>query len=213
MDQSLLEYSKTAGISYVDYKEKVLQWAAEGKTSGELTEAHIVATKLNAQRMKRIDKQCKLTTALLDNLQQLKGKFTWLILTEAWCGDGAQIIPVVAKIAEAHPSIEVKLIFRDEHLDLMSHFLTNGTMGIPKLICINELTKQVIGTWGPRPKAIVAKIIEYKKQNPAVDKDTFNANLHLWYAHDNTMAVQEDFTDLLLEWKNKIEQKEGAVIS
>lgn len=47
-----------AGYSYESYKVLVLKMAEEGLTSGKQTEEHIAATQINAQRMKRIDKQC-----------------------------------------------------------------------------------------------------------------------------------------------------------
>lgn len=187
--------------TYETYKTLVLKQAEESTTSGEQTKEHIEATAINAQRIKRIDKQCELIPALLEELKKITQKIHWVLITESWCGDGAQCIPVIAKIAQASPYITLKLIFRDENSEFMDGFLTNGSRSIPKLVCMNEAEDTVIGTWGPRPSAIQAMVVEYKKNNPGVTHEEFVKNLHLWYARDKTQAIQNDFTDLLHRWQ------------
>ena len=60
----------------------------------------------------------------------------WLVLTEAWCGDAAQSLPIINKMAEVSDNITLRLILRDENLDVMDQFLQNGrSRSIPKLIC------------------------------------------------------------------------------
>ena len=189
-----------AGYSYESYKVLVLKMAEEGLTSGEQTEEHIAATQINAQRMKRIDKQCVVQPELEALLKTVSKKMKWIVITEAWCGDSAQCIPVLAKIADASSYIELNLIFRDENPECMDAFLTNGSRSIPKLICLNETGEEIVGTWGPRPEAIRLQIEEYKKNNPQVTHDEFVKNLHLWYARDKTNAIQMDFVRLLGEW-------------
>lgn len=187
--------------NYDTYKALVLKQAEESATSGEQTKEHIEATAINAQRIKRIDKQCELIPALLEELKKITQKMQWVLITESWCGDGAQCIPVIAKIAQASPYITLKLIFRDENPEFMDGFLTNGSRSIPKLVCMNGEENEIIGTWGPRPSAIQAMVVEYKKNNPGVTHEEFVKNLHLWYARDKTKALQDDFVSLLKEWK------------
>lgn len=187
--------------SYREYKKMVIDYAENGGTSGnEKSTEHIEATKINAQRMKRIDKTVEINEEIKGAAEKCNKKWIWIILVESWCGDGAQNIPVIAKIAEHSPNIELKLIFRDENLGIMDAYLTNGSRSMPKLIVVDSETKEEIGIWGPRPVKIQQMVKEYKAQFPAVSHDEFVKNLHLWYAKDKGEALQEDIGKLLCEW-------------
>jgi len=119
-------------MTYSEYRDMTDALLAEGKTTGtNHSEAMIHYTKMNVTRMNRLDKTTKLLPELTEALASVKNDQVWLVLTEAWCGDAAQIIPVLSKIADASPHISIKLILRDEHPDLMDAYLTNG--GNPSL--------------------------------------------------------------------------------
>jgi hypothetical protein len=187
--------------TYEDYKKQVIAYAESGRTSGiEQLPERIDATKLNAQRMKRIDKQVDLSTEILRIIGHVNKPWTWLILAESWCGDGAQNIPIIAKMAALSSFIDLKIILRDENPEIMNAYLTNGGRSIPKLICLDAETREEIGTWGPRPFGIQEKVKEYKLANPNVPHEIFVQNLHLWYAKDKGQALQEDFEQLLFQW-------------
>ena len=101
--------------------------------------------------MRRLDKTTKISEthqALFSNYQK---KVTWLVLTESWCGDAAQSLPVLNKIA----LLITTSYFKNSHCEtstniLMEHFLTNEAMAIPKLIAIDEVSGVIIGQWGPK---------------------------------------------------------------
>ncbi len=79
----------------------------------------------------------------------------------------------------------------------MDAYLTNGSRSVPKLICIDKSNNQEIGTWGARPSEIQKMAVNYEKENPEATHDEFVNNLHLWYAKDQTTAIQDDFIELL----------------
>jgi hypothetical protein len=184
--------------SYNEYKELVVKLAEENKCSGEQTPERINATALNAQRMKRIDKQFELNTDLTEAVSLINKKYNWILIVESWCGDGAQCVPIIAKIAESNPNIELNIILRDENPTYMNNFLTNGARAIPKLIFMHY--GNVIGTWGPRPKVIQNMVTNYKLNNPNVSHEDFVTLLHLWYARDKTQSLQNEFKDLLTKF-------------
>lgn len=191
-------------FSYQEYYDLVIYLSETHSTTGsETTEERIEATKLNAQRMKRIGKQFVLSEEIRNTLKNLKRNWEWIILAEAWCGDGAQCIPVIAKIAEASSSIELKIILRDENPEIMDAYLTNGGRAIPKLICINSETQEEIGTWGARPAAIQKMVKEFKAQNPGISHEEFVKNLHLWYAQDKGKSLEAEFSELLKQWSSQ----------
>ncbi len=189
--------------SYELYKNRVLDLAKLGITSGiEPTEERIEATKINAQRMKRIDKYAEVIPSIDRLLGNLKRPWKWIVLSEAWCGDSAQCLPFIAKIASLSEHIQMQVVMRDENPELMNMYLTKGSRSIPKLICLDTLTGTELGVWGPRPKGIQERVDEYKSQNPDVTHEVFVVNLHLWYALDKGESLQAQFETILAEWIN-----------
>ena len=75
--------------------------------------------------MSRLDKKIQLSQETLLTLKKIDKPITWLVLSEGWCGDAAQTLPVINKIANESDLISLKIIFRDEHDELMNYFLTN----------------------------------------------------------------------------------------
>src|SRR6476620_5284051 len=102
--------------------------------------------------MQRLGKTVELAELVKTAAQDVKRKMIWLIITEGWCGDAAQNIPVIEKIASESGNIETRYILRDENPELIDQFLTEGARSIPKLIAIDRNSGDVLGTWGPRPK-------------------------------------------------------------
>ena len=78
-----------------------------------------------------------------------------LVIAEDWCGDASSTIPIVARFADAVPGMELRLLRRDEHPELMDRYLTNGARSIPIVIVLDESFRE-LGHWGPRPAELQA---------------------------------------------------------
>lgn len=187
-------------LNYSTYRELVFKLAESGSTTGEANPERIEATKINAQRIKRIDKTYTPSQSIVSGLNKITRPLKWIVLTESWCGDGAQCVPIIAKIAEASPNIDLKIILRDKNPEIMDMYLTNNSRSVPKLICFDAGTDEELGTWGPRPSKIKQMVAEYKLQNPEVSHDEFVKNVHLWYAKDKGESLQNDLENLITQW-------------
>ncbi len=154
---------------------------------------------MNVHRMNRLDKQTVLKPKLKEALKSVDQKWIWLVLTEAWCGDAAQNIPVIAKMADQNDQIDLKLILRDKHLDIMDQYLTNGGRSIPKLICLDAEILDEIGSWGPRPEEVQEKAMKWKNDSEISNKE-WGKKLHKWYADNGTEDIQAEFAELINEW-------------
>ena len=119
-----------------------------------------------------------------------------MVISEGWCGDAAQIVPVIHKMAELSNKIELKIVLRDENEALMNLFLTNGSKSIPKLIIIDKATSEVIGDFGPRPTGAKQLILDYKKEHGVID-ETAKTELQLWYLHDKGVSTQNEIMEVL----------------
>lgn len=75
-----------------------------------------------------------------------------LMLAENWCGDVHRNSPLLARIAEAMPGCELRVLFRDQHLDLADCFLSNGYRSIPVMVFFDKDWNE-IGRWIERPHA------------------------------------------------------------
>lgn len=187
------------GISFEAYHQLYQEQVANGQTSGlDQSEGLIAYTKLNFSRLKRSYKTTEIANETKAMLEKISTPLTWLVLTETWCGDAAQNIPVLAKMAELNPAISLKLIFRDENPEVMDNFLTNGSKSIPKLICVNE-NLEVLGTWGPRPAAIQSWFVE-EKNKPTTDMDQLKIDLQQKYNADKGQSLQSELMELLQQW-------------
>ncbi|KQM66389.1 thioredoxin [Pedobacter sp. Leaf216] len=189
------EIFEEQGIDYLTYRALVDQLLLEGKATGEVSyDLHY--TKMNVQRMSRVDKTISLNDELTSTINQLKEKYKFLVITEGWCGDAAQIIPIFNKIATASlGKIDLKFVLRDKNLPLIDAHLTNGGRAIPVLIVLNESADQVLATWGPRPQILQELLKEWRKES--TDMPILAEKLHGWYAKDKTQTTQTALNVLL----------------
>jgi len=196
---SIIKNALSNSISYQEYRELMQKLVDSSATTGpEQTESLINYTQLNHRRMRRWDKTVKINDLVKTKLNHFTEKATWLVITESWCGDAAHVMPVMHKIAELNPNINFRVVFRDEHEELMDAFLTNGTRSIPKLIMINDVTGEVIDTYGPRPSKATAMVNAYKEEHGKLSPE-FKEDLQLWYNKDKGQNIIEDLTELLCQ--------------
>jgi len=152
-------------------------------------------TRLNLSRMQRLNKKITIDEELKLAVDEFQTPQTWYILTEAWCGDAAQNIPVIAALALSNPMITVKLLLRDENPEIMDAYLTNGGRSIPKLIAVDEELNELF-TWGPRPAPAQEMLTEYKA-NPVKSYKEFSEDIQRWYIADKTASIQKELKVLL----------------
>jgi hypothetical protein len=184
------------GMDYTGFISMVNGLVAKGETTGSVqSQERIANTKLNAHRLRRIEKTITIPDERLDVFRNLPEKQVWLVLLESWCSDGAQAIPLLHKIAEASPKVELRLVLRDENPRLMDCFLTNGTRSIPKLIITNG-AGTVLHEWGPRPKTASKMVAEYKERNGKVD-DSLKKELQIWYNKDRGNTMLDELIEMV----------------
>ena len=192
-----LTYNKQKTFTYNQYRDFIQQLVENQYTSGkEKTEERINFTLLNDRRMKRLEKTIIVSDDIQKKISQFKMNVTWLVVVETWCADGAQVLPVLNKMAELNNGIDLKIVLRDDNETLMDQFLTNGARAIPKLIMIDKQTEEVIGTYGPRPST-VTKIVEDFKQLHGKITPEFKEDIQRWYNKDKGQTIMEDLMSLM----------------
>ncbi len=192
-------------MTFAEYIRLIDDLLLEGKTTGEnQSEAMFNYGKLNRQRMKRLGNTVKSNESLKEKVRSVKRKMIWLIITEGWCGDAAQNIPIIEKMALESANIETRYVLRDENLELMNQYLTNNARSIPKLICLDAETFEEIGTWGPRAQTAMDYFYEMREQG--IEKPQMMENLQRWYLQDGEQSIQKEFENLLNGWAKQNQQ-------
>ncbi|MEJ5994179.1 thioredoxin family protein [Pedobacter sp. Du54] len=184
-------------LTYAKYRELVDDLLAVGKTTGpDHSEELLHYTKMNVQRMKRVEKTTILNDELLTAIDNVKQHYRFLVMSEGWCGDAAQIVPVIDKMVSAAPDkFSLRLLLRDQHLSIMDEYLTNGGRAIPVVLVLNDEGEVVLPKWGPRPAVLQSLRTAWQKEG--LDSVKIGELLHGWYAKDKTQETQKEFAALL----------------
>lgn len=187
--------------TYQDWFDSILMRAPKRYSAKEIS-----YIPLNAHRMRRWLKKDRLLTKVKDRLGQFDHPMHLLVITEAWCGDAAQVIPVLVQMAKQNPLLKISIVMRDEEPELMDSFLTEGKRAIPKILILDPVNSyQVFGTWGPRPKAaqhlMNQGLAQWQNLPEGKPKEQFRADLytslHKWYTQDKTVATQLEILQVL----------------
>lgn len=116
------------------------------------------------------------TTALPEGVQR-----KLLVIAEDWCGDASSTVPVLAKLAANTPGVELRIILRDQHPEVMDRYLTNGSRSIPIVIALDDEYRE-LGHWGPRPRELQAWVMANRLTVP---KAELYPKVRQWYARDH----------------------------
>jgi thiol-disulfide isomerase/thioredoxin len=193
-------------MSYQEYMDLMQDLVLSKSTTGEIDQPRIDFTALNFTRSQRLNKKFQLLESEAAFFQELRMQQTWLVITESWCGDAAQTLPVLNKLADTSENIDLRVILRDEHPDLMDHFLTNGTRSIPKLIILNS-DLDVMASWGPRTAAATKLVTDYKEKFGKIDAE-FKTQLQMWYNKDKGASIVNELTEVV----RKAEEQERLLL-
>ncbi|MCO6497274.1 MAG: thioredoxin family protein [Chitinophagaceae bacterium] len=178
-------------VSYDEYMKEAKEAVAHPKP-GIDTEYHEYF-ELGVHRMERTMKIFNPSEEQLKLLadKDFKGKI--LIISEPWCGDASNAVPIVVKLFNDN---EVRITYRDQEPSLIDDFLTNGSKSIPVVIFLDN-DFNVIAHWGPRP-AYGRELFEKHKKDPvAYDKEEFHNDVQKYYALNKGHDTAQELLELL----------------
>ncbi len=186
------------GFSYLEFVEFTEKLVEEKRTTGaNQSEAYLDYTRMCLQRMNRWNKTARVSAKMASLIESIREPQIWLLITEAWCGDGAQSIPYLAKLAELNSKIKLRIIMRDEYPEIMDAYLTNGARSIPKLIAFTGDLKVELFTWGPKPLYLMNRHKEYKHDSKGLSYAGFLEEIHLWYAKNKNHDIESELFPLI----------------
>lgn len=175
----------------IDYKEYLENFQKEIAIGDQSQFAQYLPQ--NWSRQSRLDRKFTLNEDLQSAISNTRETSNWLVITEHWCGDASQIVPIIHKVAkESNGKINLKFVYRDENEKLIDAHLTDGrSRSIPILLQLNS-DFELIKVYGPRPLEAqnMVKFLLEKGED-------YNIPLHTWYAKDKQRSIQDDLMKLL----------------
>ena len=197
LTKAQIESAIETALDYPSYMNLMQELVHKEMSTGiEQSDALANYTLVNNKRMQRLNKTLSVSAEIQTSIKNDPRDIRFLVLSESWCGDAAQSLPMVSKIAACHPNWSVSLISRDEHPAIMDAYLTNGRRSIPKVLILDKNTSEVLVDWGPRPAVATKMAADYKEIHGSLDAD-FKQSLQLWYNKDKGQSTLEDFIALL----------------
>lgn len=186
------------GKSYLEYRKLLNDLLLENKSTAPIQSENLTHySVLNEARMSRLDKTITLNNENAFKVKKLKKDYFWLVISEGWCGDAAQILPIFHKIElNSNKKIELKIVLRDENEELMNLFLIQKTKSIPILIIIDKETGLILDHWGPRPQG-AKKMVEVYKKNFGTFDEVAKTELQLWYLKDKGISTQNEIIEMM----------------
>ena len=184
------------GLTYENYIIRVeddLEAEIENEDPKEIVQYYA----LGLQRMNRVYKTFELTPVQEKRVKETANNFKILTITEGWCGDASQIIPVVEKIANTL-NVESKYILRDENLELMENYKTNNAISIPIIIGVAEDGSELF-RFGPRPQYGMELLHRFKNNPDIYSAEEFHEDLQKYYNNNNGVDILNEILDLIDE--------------
>lgn len=126
---------------------------------------------------------------------EIGGDWRLLVISEDWCGDAFNTVPVMARLAEVLPGVQIRIVKRDENLELMDAFLTSGSRSIPLVIVLRP-DYSVAGRWGPRPPELQEFVLSEKKAGLRPSDEIYR-DVRRWYARDRGESTLRQLLDVM----------------
>lgn len=178
------------GLTSQQYHEQFLAQVEQPAKDDAMAEYR----KMNWQRTSRIFKTHTLGAAITEELLQITNKQNWIVITETWCGDSSQSLPIIAQMAEKQPLITLKILLRDDNLEVMDYYAIEGKRSIPRVVGFSEDFSEELFFWGARPTKIQDEFQELLKTH---SKSEAIAQVHSLYAKDKGQSLEAEFVHLL----------------
>jgi hypothetical protein len=129
----------------------VLDWGAvflSGRTYRDWLAA--AEDQTHADRMEALRVSLVLDEDALAAVKGLSRDVRVVAIAEDWCGDVVRFVPVLQRLADESGHAEVRYLSREQRLDVLARFLTNGGEALPKFVFFNDAFVEC-GNWGPMP--------------------------------------------------------------
>ena len=153
----------------------------------------VAAARKNQELWQSVYRLARIPGEIAARAAELPGRWHLLVLSEDWCGDAVNTVPIIARLAEAAPNLDLRVLARDANPDLMDAHLTSGTRSIPVVMVLDEEFAEH-GWWGPRPRPLQEWFLTAARE---LQKEQRYPQLRQWYARDRGQTTLAEIVALL----------------
>jgi hypothetical protein len=155
---------------------------------------YLSVVKKNADLWLGIHARASIRASDISRIEATGVQWHLLVISEDWCGDAVNTVPVVARLAEAASNVDMRIITRDEHLDVMDkHLSPTGGRAIPVVMVLNSSFEEV-GWWGSRPSELQAWYLSEGKALPSAERYKYARG---WYARDRGQSTVREIIGVM----------------
>ena len=201
---SLLKYIQN-GYHFEDYLERIedeLEAQIELDDPKELVPLYA----MNLKQSREIRKNFRYNPGMEKKAKSYQADLKFLIISEGWCEDAAQIVPIVDRLAETIGA-ECKIILRDENLELMEEYHTDGSHSVPMIIGVTPEGEEAF-RFGPRPSKAMEFTNRFKKDPDKYSKDDFIEDLDRFYLENHGQDIISEIIELIEDYQSDIQTEE-----
>jgi hypothetical protein len=155
-------------------------------------EEYLEGVERNRELWHGVYERVRLPDDVVSQAMTIAGGWHLVALSEDWCGDAVNTLPVIARLAE-HAGWDLRILSRDANPDLMEAHLTNGrSRSIPVVIVYDEHFEE-IGWWGPRPGEIQDWVLGEGLALPSPERYKV---VRGWYARDRGRTTLRELLEV-----------------
>ncbi len=147
---------------------------------------HKKAMQARYKRICLLPEECEEFTRLEKQIQMV-------VMTEEWCPDCLMNLPVLARIADAAPKMELRIFIRKDWPQLRAYYTSLGIHSIPVATLLDE-EFSVLAHWVERPQAAHQRLNDWKAAHPEIEEVRMRFDL----SAEQKRALLKEINDRLL---------------
>jgi hypothetical protein len=156
-------------------------------------EAMLGSVDKNAELWAAVWRRAEVDAEHVRRIEALGSAWHLLVLSEDWCGDAVNTVPVIAKLVELTSNADLRVLARDENPDIMDTHLTGASRSIPVVIALDEEFRER-GWWGPRPSALQRWVLG---EGQAMELKERYREVRAWYARDRGRTTVDEVVAMM----------------
>jgi len=118
----------------------------------------------NQERFAENESRVALDPETVRTFKSLPKPLRVLVLAEDWCGDVVANLPILGRLEKEVPTLDVRIFYRDQNLDLMERWLNQGKyQSIPVFVFFDESFRE-LGHWIERPASVTERRAAERKK-------------------------------------------------